>query len=117
MTTTIDTIRTEIDACIAAAREQGYDGTDAEYEHTAEDLESVIEALGRKPTPAEWGAAGMPHVGGDHCSAGGDFRVWDKDTGEAVGVYHCDDEQEAIGAASAEHRDCEWDISLRAEAV
>lgn len=70
MTTSITTlIRRELDACIAEARRQGYDGPDTGYEFTAADLDAVTSALGGLPTRAEWADAGLPHVGSAHVSA------------------------------------------------
>lgn len=63
-----DQIHTEMAACIGAARAQGYDGTDAEYEYTMADLDYAVAAIGRKPTSEEWSDAGMSHVGGAHRS-------------------------------------------------
>ncbi len=53
-------------ACVAAAREQGWDGEDGEYEYTAVDLEYVIHSVGRKPSRQEWADAGLPYAGGAH---------------------------------------------------
>lgn len=53
--------------CEGAARMQGWAGDG--YEHTAEDLEWVIEILGRKPTRDEWVDGGLPNVGTEHVAS------------------------------------------------
>lgn len=61
-------IQEALDACLDAARRQGYNGLDHEWEPTAEDLEWVCDHIGRKPTREEWADAGWPAVGGAHCA-------------------------------------------------
>lgn len=53
----------QIAACIAAAREQGYKGSDDDYDLTDEDLCFIVSQLGRKPTHFEWLDVGLPFVG------------------------------------------------------
>lgn len=47
MTTTkmIEALHREMTACQQAARAQGYDGDDSTYAYTAEDCESIADAL------------------------------------------------------------------------
>ena len=59
-------IRSLLAQCLRAARDQGYTGTDAAYEYTAEDCDYVIATLSRKPTRQQWADAGLPYVGDAH---------------------------------------------------
>ena len=44
-------IRAQLAECIAAARREGYTGTDAEYEYTQEDLNSIVAFIIAVPIP------------------------------------------------------------------
>ncbi len=66
MSTPLDTLRASLALCRSLAREQGWEGADAEYQYTAEDLHFVTDEIGRKPTREEWAEAGIRWVGEDH---------------------------------------------------
>lgn len=66
-------------ACRADARDQGWDGNDAEYEYTAEDLRWVTDQWGRLPTREEWRAAGLEWVGEVHVAEDIEFTAQDQD--------------------------------------
>ncbi len=59
------TVKNSLRACLESARAQGWDGVDGDYEYTREDLDSVVEDLGRRPTSAEWAEAGID-AGSEH---------------------------------------------------
>jgi hypothetical protein len=60
-------LKREVAACVAAARKDGgYTGDDRAYELTVRDCESIVEALGFRPTRQEWKAVGYAHVGDAH---------------------------------------------------
>lgn len=61
--------------CVASARAQGWEGDDGEYDLLPMDCEGIIEALGRRPTRAEWAAEGYPCVGLAHCADCADEEV------------------------------------------
>lgn len=58
-------LRIEIEACLTAARREGYRGSDREYDLTVQDCEEIVAAVG-PPTRAEWADAGYPSVGSAH---------------------------------------------------
>lgn len=60
-------LRAALAGCIDAAREQGWWGEPTDYVYTGEDLDSVVEAVGRKPTVEEWASVGLC-VGAAHVS-------------------------------------------------
>jgi hypothetical protein len=59
-------VRKLLAACVREAREQGYQGTAAEYEHTAADLDWITDILGERPDAAVWKDEGLAWVGGAH---------------------------------------------------
>lgn len=65
----VQTIMAGAAACRAEARLQGWDGQGA-HELTALDCQSiaddVVRVVGRRPTRAEWIAAGYAYVGSEH---------------------------------------------------
>ena len=66
--TMADRIRAESAKCLRAARAEGFDGLDSEFELTKYDIEYMLSALGRKPTSEEWADAGFHYVGSELCS-------------------------------------------------
>lgn len=68
MMTTTERLAAEIADCIACARRENYGGTDEAYELTHQDCESIVEALGFKPTREHWAVAGYPHMPAQYCA-------------------------------------------------
>jgi hypothetical protein len=64
-----DRIRAEAAHCLRAARAEGFDGLDSEFELTKYDIEYMLNVLGRKPSREEWNDAGLPGMGSQYCSA------------------------------------------------
>lgn len=62
-------------ACRTGARTEGWDGNDAEYEYTREDMIWVVSQWGRSPTREEWRAAGLEWVGDAHVSEAVEFTA------------------------------------------
>lgn len=63
---TVSAIRAQLAECVAAARREGYTGTDVEYDVTRQDMESIIDHFGAKPTRQQWLDAGLGWVGSAH---------------------------------------------------
>jgi hypothetical protein len=63
MTIIADRIRAELADCEACARREGWKG---EWDPTETDLDSIVAALGGKPTREEWEEAGCPLSGSAH---------------------------------------------------
>lgn len=61
-----DLIHEQATECWLEARCQGFEGDKCDYEITAADCESIVKAVGRKPTRREWVDAGYPYIGGAH---------------------------------------------------
>ena len=98
------TLKTLIADCIRTAREQGWDGDAADFVFTREDLDSVVETLGKRPTREEWREAGVAgwigaaHVSDEVSASASTFVLVD---GEA----YITDTTEEIEAAKAALRD------------
>lgn len=63
-------LRELLDDCVHAAREQGFDGADSDYEFTPADVDYVTDALGYLPTSQQWVDAGLRWVGDAHIGDG-----------------------------------------------
>lgn len=61
-----DKVKAELEACVAAAIKEGYEGDAEDYVYTKTDLESVTRAVGRKLTREEWEDVGLKSVGSAH---------------------------------------------------
>ncbi len=63
-----------LEDCYLEAQRQGYPGGRFDYEPSEADLDYVTDMLGRRPSRAEWRAAGLHYVGGKHCGPSANTR-------------------------------------------
>ena len=70
----LPTLNELLEDCYLEARRQGYPGGRFDYEPSESDLDYVTDMLGRKPSRAEWHAAGLRYIGEKHCGPSGHLR-------------------------------------------